>query len=111
MGSLIANPLGLLFMLLVAHAVADYALQSDFIALNKARKGPNIVPWYYVMGAHSLIHGGAVSVVTGVWWLGLLEAICHFGIDTLKCEGKITIHHDQMLHVICKAAWMAVVVL
>lgn len=104
-----------LFYLIAGHALADFALQSDTMAKgkNRHRFDPSVVPpgqkpqvaWPYWMAAHSLIHGLAVAVITGVWWLGLAESILHFGIDVMKCENLTGIHTDQALHVWCKLAW------
>lgn len=94
-----------LFLLLAGHFVADYTLQSDFIAANKNRKGPNIVPWYYVLTAHSATHGFIVAMVTQVWWLGFAEMTFHALSDFLKSENKISHNEDQIFHILCKLAW------
>ena len=98
----------LLLGLVVVHFLCDYPLQGDFVARGKNRHTaiPG-VPWYHPMLAHSAIHGGGVAVVTGYWQLGVLEAICHFGIDCLKCEGQTSLTTDQILHLTCKALWVA----
>ena len=98
----------LLWHLLVGHVVADYPLQTEFIAAGKARKTnpyAAFVPWYYILAAHAIVHGGAVSLITGVWWLGIFEAGCHFQIDYGKCEGWYGIHTDQAMHLGCKGIW------
>jgi len=95
-----------LFLLLAGHALADYPLQGDFLAKAKNRAMPIPgVPFYQALGAHALIHGGVVAIVTGVWWLGLLEVIAHALIDDAKCTGKIGFNGDQFLHVLCKVCW------
>ena len=38
------------------------------------------------MTAHAMIHGAGVYIVTGIWWLGLAEAACHWLIDFNKCD-------------------------
>lgn len=92
--------------MVVAHALCDYPLQGDFLARAKSRFDPIPgVPWYQAMGAHAAIHGGAVWLITGLWWLGLAEAVMHFAIDHLKCKRAIGFNGDQTLHLICKAAW------
>jgi hypothetical protein len=89
--------------------LADYPLQGDFLAKAKNRTMPIPgVPFYQALGAHALIHGGAVSVITGIWWLGLLEAAYHAMIDDAKCTGKIGFNTDQALHVACKIIWTLV---
>lgn len=99
-------------MLLVAHAAFDYALQGDTVAINK---NPNAstplqqhVPWYYWMGSHALMHGGAVAVITNNVWIGIAETVAHFAIDFGKCAQKYTIHVDQLLHLVCKIAWVVI---
>lgn len=103
------SPLHTLFWLLVAHAVCDYPLQGDFMAKAKNPVAPIPgVPWWIVMAAHCLIHAGGVVLVTGNTWLGLVEFVWHFGIDSAKCRGRISFADDQQLHVLCKVAlWMA----
>ena len=99
----------LLFFLLAAHALTDYALQNETIATCKGRHCDNLIakslPWYYWLTAHALIHGGAVYWATGSLSLGLLETVVHWLIDFGKCEGWFGIHVDQALHVGCKIVW------
>lgn len=93
--------------LLVGHALADYPLQGDFLAKAKNRTAPIPgVPWPHALGAHAAIHGGVVWLVTGIWWLGALEAVAHAYIDDAKCRGVIGYHTDQALHVLCKVLWV-----
>lgn len=100
-----------LFMLIAGHAVADYPLQGEFLALGKSRAKPSpFIPWYQALGAHALIHGGMVALITGIWWLGLLEAVCHAVIDDSKCTGKIGFNTDQTLHIGCKIVWAIIAV-
>jgi hypothetical protein len=95
-----------LLALVAAHAVCDYPLQGDFLSKAKNRLAPIPgVPWYQAMGAHAAIHGGAVALITGVWWLGVAEAAAHFVIDDRKCAGKIGFNTDQALHAACKLIW------
>ena len=78
----------MLFLLFAAHALCDYALQSDFIAKGKNPALPLPgVPWYQVMLGHCLIHAGAVMWITGSLKLGLSELFFHFWIDYCKCMG------------------------
>ena len=99
----------LLLLLLAAHAVCDYPLQGDFLAKAKNRAAPLPgVPWFQALGAHAAIHGGAVALLTGVWWLGLAEAAAHFVIDDAKCHGRLSFNQDQALHLLCKLGWAAV---
>lgn len=95
-----------LALLIAGHAIADYPLQGDFLAKAKNRFAPIPgVPWYQALGAHSIIHGGFVGVITGSLWLGLAETVVHFLIDDAKCAGRISYNTDQSLHIACKVAW------
>lgn len=102
-----------LIRLLMGHAVADFALQTPWIANNKSRHsepagydpkkhGPKQAIWVYVLTAHALIHGSMTVIVTGSTWLGLLEAVSHWMIDFGKCEKWYGIHTDQFLHLLMK---------
>jgi hypothetical protein len=97
----------LFIILLVVHALCDYPLQGDFLARAKNHKAPIPgVPWYQALTAHALIHAGAVLLATGSMMLFLFEFVCHWCIDRTKCEGAISYDTDQLLHVLCKAAWV-----
>ena len=113
----------MLLFLLAGHALMDYALQTDPMAVCKCRRSNHplqqSVPWYYWMTAHALLHGATVGVLIrwgygdlwgdAVWNLALgfavAETIAHWLIDYGKCEKFISIHTDQALHVLCKVAW------
>lgn len=95
-------------LLIVGHALADYPLQGEFLAKAKNRFAPLPgVPWYQALGAHAAIHGGVVGVITGSVLLGVLEAASHLLIDDLKCGRRISYNADQLLHVLCKLLWVA----
>ena len=105
------NGLELLFALLIGHALADYPLQGDFVSRFKApgsELGGERV-WFWVMGAHCLIHAGMVWALTGSAVLGLLEFVLHWAIDTAKCQKIIGFHADQSLHVACKVLWASMI--
>jgi len=96
--------------LVIAHAICDYPLQGDFLARAKSRVAPIPgVPWYQALGAHSVMHGGAVWLLTGAPLLGLAETTAHAAIDDAKCTGRISFNTDQSLHIACKAAWAFIV--
>jgi hypothetical protein len=98
--------LNLLLAMLVAHALCDYPLQGDFLSKAKNRFAPIPgVPWYQALGAHAVIHGGAVMLITGSPILGLCEAAAHGLIDDYKCEGRISFNGDQAFHIVCKVVW------
>lgn len=104
---------GLLFALLIGHALADYALQTSFISKAKCPcfwegKGTQW-NWVVVLAAHSLIHAGMVWIVTGMMWIALVELTLHFMIDKLKCDERFGFRTDQGLHVLCKAMFVVVI--
>lgn len=113
---------GTLFQLLCGHALADFALQSDWVAKNKNRHaavpagydpalhGPMQTVWPYVLTAHALLHGGLVTVATGSAALGVCETVAHWLIDFGKCEKWYGIHADQAMHLGCKVLWAAIAV-
>lgn len=97
-----------IFELLVGHALADFALQSDWMAKNKNRnnkssyipEGQKYTPtWFYVLSAHALIHGGVVYLITGNIVFGVFETILHWMVDFIKCENKLNPHEDQLIHI------------
>ena len=104
----------LLATMFFCHCLADFPLQGAFLSEFKnpvrfpRRKGD--APWRYVMLVHSTIHGGFVGLLTGVWWLALCEVVAHYVIDTLKCRGYFGFMVDQILHVLCKVLWVAMLV-
>lgn len=103
------SPVEMFGALLVAHAVCDYPLQGDFLARAKNRTAPIPgVPWWQALGAHALIHAGAVGWITGFWWLGVAEFVAHAITDDAKCRGRLTFNEDQGIHAGCKLAWVAV---
>jgi len=103
-----------LFLFLVGHALGDFVLQSEAMYTGKSRRrslraerGSGSPPWYFWLAAHALTHGGAVYLVSGLWYLGALESVLHAGIDHLKCEERISFHQDQGLHIACKLLYLA----
>lgn len=107
--------LSALFILVALHALLDFPLQGDAVAINK---NPNAktelqkhVPWYYWLGSHALAHGFGVWFVTQSALLGVLETVAHFFIDLAKCNKWFSIHVDQILHIVCKVLWLVVLIL
>ena len=97
----------MLFLLAVCHSLADYPLQGDFLAQGKNRNTAiGKLFWPYALSSHALIHGGFVFIVTGSVTLGALETVIHAATDWLKCENKISMLTDQLVHYGCKLAWV-----
>jgi len=111
-----------LFLLIIGHAFADYAFQTDWIAKNKNRHNPAPMGydpklhgamqaiWPYVLSAHALIHAGLVYIILGRIDLAFYEFVIHWIIDFGKCERWYGIHVDQALHILCKLLWTAIVI-
>lgn len=95
------------YLLILFHFIADYPLQGDF--LSKAKNKNTDVGklfWIHALTAHSFIHSGFVSIVTGNLFLGLFEFVSHFITDYLKCQNKITLNQDQFIHILSKLLWV-----
>lgn len=104
----------MLFLLMLGHCVADFALQGDTMARGKNRNrapDPSLIPpgqtfmptWGYWLTAHAGIHSAAVYLVTGSTALAAMELVFHWLIDFGKCENLYGIHLDQFLHFYTKA--------
>lgn len=102
------NPAELFFVLLIGHAVADYPLQGDFLARAKNHNAPipGINP-IIALKMHAFIHAGAVWIITGSFGLALIESVLHTAIDWAKCDNRTSFTADQVLHVICKILYVA----
>lgn len=128
--------LELMALLVFAHVLADYPMQGAFIALGKNRTKPLAgTPWYQILSAHAVMHGGMAGIVVVAAGLAgnpglfnialpvaLAETACHWLIDDWKCrsvarsceglaEGETERHCirsyniDQSLHLACKVFW------
>lgn len=102
----------LIFAFLIIHAVADFALQNEFIARSKVRGAdlsdlfgggqPPKGIWAYSLSAHSLIHAGGVWLISGSVIFGVTEFVLHWMIDFTKGNRCFNFHIDQFLHILCK---------
>jgi hypothetical protein len=107
----------LLFFLIAGHALMDYSLQGDSMAVCKCPKANTplsaSVPWYYWLSSHALLHGSAVGIIfrwmdfdwSVVAVLASAETVIHWFVDLGKCEKLYSLHVDQAIHIICKLAW------
>lgn len=104
------GPLALFAAFLVVHVLADFPLQGDYIAKQKARKhADNNSVWIVALSAHSIIHAGGVWLVSGSLALGCVELVLHALIDIGKGEDKFDLVTDQLLHLACKALYVAAI--
>ena len=111
----------LLFFLIAGHALMDYSLQNDSMAVCKCRSSKSplaaSVPWYYWLTSHALLHGTAVGVVfrwVGFDWtvvaaLATAETVIHWFVDYGKCAKWYSLNADQAIHITCKIAWWGLV--
>jgi hypothetical protein len=102
------SPGHVLPLLLMAHFLCDFGLQSDRMAREKCPGCDPTLPWGWWLTAHSAIHGLAVALLTGLPPLGVAEMAVHALIDHSKCSGRISLRVDQTLHLLCKGLWVVV---
>lgn len=105
--------LALLFLLLFGHAVADWGLQPGELSRAKRSFLPEGagLPWVWALSMHSMIHAGFVFLFTFSLLLGVLEFVTHWLTDLAKCHGRIGLKTDQAIHVGCKVAWVALIIM
>lgn len=99
----------MLFMMIAGHAFADFGIQSGETSRAK-RAEYNPSGWWHALACHSLIHGGSVALVTGMWQLGVAETAAHALIDYIKGRKLITTITDQALHIGCKIIWLIIAI-
>jgi len=115
----------LVLLLFGGHAVADYGLQSAYVAEKKVAAADN-PDWFVTLAAHALIHAFVVALVllsilllSGISLhdaaalasgLGWAEYVVHFVIDDAKGRERFSYRIDQLLHYGCKLLWACIVV-
>ena len=107
------NFLQLFIPLILGHFVADFAIQTDTVAINKCPNNNSKINinWAWWMTGHVSLHGLIVFFITGNAFLALAESTIHFYIDYLKCIGKFNLLIDQLLHILCKFIWVLFIIL
>lgn len=103
----------LLLALIVAHFLADYPLQGDFLASAKTRVGREAMG-AHALTAHAAIQGGVCGLAAALlghpWMLVLLiVAGTHWLIDLGKIRDWYGINTDQAAHGLVLAAMAAVI--
>ncbi len=92
-----------LFLLILAHYVADFGLQTEFMATMKGKVHTDPHGIHSLLG-HSAIHGAmtvaALTVVGLPWFIpALLIILAHGTIDYFKSNhNSFGVHVDQALH-------------
>jgi len=103
------GPLALFAAFVVAHTLADFPLQGEYLARHKVRaQARNKTEWLVALWAHCTIHAGCVWVVSGSLALAAVEWVLHALVDLGKGEGKFGLIADQALHLTCKAGYVVV---
>lgn len=107
------------FLFLCGHALADFALQNEWIATNKNRhvrhkiaedqRNQLQVIWPHLMTAHALHHGLMVYLISQRLSLGIAETVVHWLTDFGKCEKWYGFHMDQVLHIGAKVLWIILI--
>lgn len=106
--------LEMLVYMTAAHFLLDYALQGDWMS---RAKNPHayLVPgeriWPLALFGHALLHATAVKIITGSWALFLLEIVIHALTDYAKCKGRFGYNADQCVHIGCKVAYAALLLI
>lgn len=104
---MIAQSMGWI-MVVIAHFVGDYALQNEYLAVNK-------IKYPYVRLAHSIIWAGCILVAlafvgvnlsTGpAWWAPLwvifFLVFSHFMADGVPRKRPVDLYIDQGFHLFC----------
>lgn len=119
---LMEGPIGLFFVLMMGHALADFGLQHHQFAMGKNRfndppgydpelHGPKEVVWPYYLTAHAGIHGLMVYLITGWLAAGLFEWVAHWLIDFAKTSKWTSVHEDQAFHVLTKCLILIAMIL
>jgi Protein of unknown function (DUF3307) len=117
------SALSVFFALSICHAIADFPLQTEFLAINKNR---HLVPkdtddgkpssmWIHCLTAHALTHAGLVffvlsPLIKAAALIAFIEFVLHWIIDFVKCEGWTSFNTDQALHYLCKASYTGIIV-
>ena len=110
MSASLMESFNLLILLVLAHFVCDFVLQSDRMAVEKIPGRDDTLHWGWWLGSHAATHGLAVALLTGVPLLGLMETLLHAIIDWLKIRSRFTLVLDQSLHLLCKLIWVLLLI-
>ena len=104
---MVIESLNLLILLILAHFVCDFVLQSDRMAVEKSSGRDVTLYWGWWLGAHAATHGLAVALLTGIPIFGLMEMFLHAIIDWAKIRFRLTLAVDQSFHLLCKLIWVS----
>ncbi len=103
-------PLGMGLLLVFAHFLCDFSLQSDRMAQEKQPGHDRTLAWGWWLTAHAATHGLVVALITAQPLLGLLETLAHALIDWCKGRFRWSMALDQGLHLGCKLVWLLLLI-
>lgn len=86
-------------LLLAAHFLADFVLQTDFIAREKNPKTAKMGKSSYVLFMHCYLHASLTLLITRSWLCAFVMLASHYVIDEAKNNEAIDFTTDQALHV------------
>lgn len=103
------GPATLFAAFVLGHVLADFPLQSEYLATQKVRStADSFQSWIVGLSAHCIIHAGAVWIITGSLVFAAAELVLHGLIDFGKGKGKFGLLVDQGLHLACKLAYVII---
>lgn len=103
------DALNLLILLVLAHFVCDFVLQSDHMASEKTPGLDVTLSWHWWLNAHAATHGLAVALLTSIPLLGVAEMLTHAIIDWSKGRMRFSLALDQSAHLACKLIWVGLI--
>lgn len=89
---------GWMLVLTVKHVVADFLLQTSWMALGKDRR----TGWALPLLAHCAIHGVLTTLLVAImqprlWFIGLIDFAIHITVDRAKgyCMSRFNVTPDR----------------
>ena len=89
-----AAALAVVFTVLAGkHIIADYVLQSSWMAYGKQRRQDWLAPLAAHAGCHAVLTTAiALAATPRLWWLGIIDFLVHSTID--RCKSLVTAAHQ-----------------
>ena len=87
------------FLLLGAHFLADFVMQTDFIAREKNPKTAKVGKPGFILFMHCYLHASLTMLITRSWLCTFVMLASHYVIDEAKNNEVIDFTTDQALHV------------
>ena len=94
----VAALVGWMLLLTVKHVIADFVLQTSWMAIGKDQK----TGWALPLLAHCLVHLAVISVLILIiapkfWFVALIDFVIHITIDRAKgiCASTFGVNHEH----------------